>query len=234
MKRTWGTLLTVAVLALAIGLVWWFVARSSWRPPASIKPALPQIGSMDGFAAPAGREALQKPLLWSSRAPVEEVETVAVAAEESELAQLRLMAVLESGGQRIALLQRPDRSVLKVNSSTTEGEWRLDSFDGLMAVFVSGTGQRVERPLERVATAAPNSTGPARPPRAAQSGRPAPTQPSPAVVSGGRPGMAPTGALPPPPAPGFHSPRPVPPPSVPRSSSPATPAGAGASAPAAV
>ncbi|MBS0392342.1 MAG: hypothetical protein JSS19_15930 [Proteobacteria bacterium] len=66
---------------------------------------------------------------------------------EQEINQSRLTAVFESGRQRIALLQRPDGSPLKLTSDTKP--WRLESFDGRKALFVSEDGaQRVERPLE--------------------------------------------------------------------------------------
>ena len=157
MKRTWTALLAVAVLAVAAGVVWWWLGRSAWHPPASIKPALPDIALPQDGVPPQVKNALEKPLLWSSRAPVEAAEAESSKAPESELSQLRLMAVLESAGQRVALLQRPDRTVLKLNSSDPESGWRLESFDGAVAQFVSRSGQRIERPLERVGAAAPGA-----------------------------------------------------------------------------
>lgn len=189
MKRTWGFLLILAALALVASAAWWLFARSGWRPPTPIKPALPDIAVMTGFDAPQGRVAYEHPLMWSSRAPVEVAEATPEAAPESEIAQLRLMAVLESGGQRVALLQRPDRSVLKIDSAYPEGDWRLDTFDGLVAVFISGAGQRVERPLERAAAA----TAPARsggPVGAPPSGGPGGVSSNPNIPNPGRPSAA--------------------------------------------
>ena len=105
MKRTWTALLAVAVLAVAAGVVWWWLGRSAWHPPASIKPALPDIALPQDGVPPQVKNALEKPLLWSSRAPVEAAEAESSKAPESELSQLRLMAVLESAGQRVALVK---------------------------------------------------------------------------------------------------------------------------------
>ena len=231
MRRIWGLLLALALFAVAIGGAWWLLARASWRPPASIKPALPEIAAMSGFEMPQGRHALERPILWSSRAPVEAAEATPEAAPESEIAQLRLMAVLESGGQRVALLQRPDRSVLKLNSAAPEGDWRLDSFDGLVAVFVSGTGQRVERPLERTgatpaaARPGPSAGAPSRPaPGAAVQARQA--------TAGERPAPHPRAAVPAP-SHGMNLSQPAPT-GPPRSQPPASPSRPGAAAPAGV
>lgn len=161
MKRNWTLLLALAAFAIAASLTWWLMARTSWHPPSPIKPALPDIAVQTGFEGAIVKSALQKPLLWSSRAPVEERDEAGESAPKSEIDQFQLVAVLESGGQRVALLQRPDRSVLKIDSAAPEGDWQLDSFDGAVAVFVSNAGQRVERPLER--TAAAPSPGPSQP-----------------------------------------------------------------------
>ncbi|MBI3103017.1 MAG: hypothetical protein HYY98_15920 [Burkholderiales bacterium] len=63
-----------------------------------------------------------------------------------ELLQSRLMAVFESGKERVAVLQRQDGSVFKIGAVTEP--WKLQSFDGRKAYFVAADGQRVERPLE--------------------------------------------------------------------------------------
>lgn len=163
MRRTWGLLWGLAALAVVAGGVWWALGRSAWRPPTPVKPALPAIALASEGGGAQIRNALQKPLFWSSRTPPEVLSDAAPSAEpESELAQMRLMAVLESAGQRVALLQRPDQSVLKLDSASPEGDWGLQSFDGLVAVFVSRTGQRVERPLEGggAASAAPKRGAP--------------------------------------------------------------------------
>ena len=236
MRRTWTLLLALAAMALLAALAWWLLGRSAWRPPSPIKPALPEIAAVERTAGSHGKSALQAPLFWSSRTPVEvgEAEKKESAAE-AELSQLRLMAVLESGGQRVALLQRPDRSVLKLDSAQPEGEWRLESFDGLVAVFVSGAGQRVERPLERASSAPPG-----RPAPAAAGGRGAPTDSGvsqgrsrgKAVVERNQSKSAPNAAAPlPGPSSGLHPPeRTAPPRPLPPAASP----GVRASAPAGV
>ena len=239
MKRTWGGLLALGVLAVAISVVWWIWARASWRPPAPIKPALPDIASITGFDALQAKSALEKPLLWSSRAPVEEIDAASQAAPESEISQLRLMAVLETGGQRVALLQRPDQSVLKLDSAHPEGDWRLDSFDGLVAVFVSGAGQRVERPLERAGAAPagrpgapPGASAPARTGPGASAGGQTPARPAATDSRTGAPSQA-AGPNAAPNSYGLHPPRPAPagsPPSPPPASPPGPSANARAGA----
>ena len=242
MRRTWTWLLAAALLAVLAGLAWWWVGRSAWRPPTPIRPALPDIALVQDGAAVQVKAALDSPLLWSSRAPVETPEAAPEKAPESELAQLRLMAVLETAGQRVALLQRPDRTVLKLNSSDPESGWRLVSFDGAVAQFVSRSGQRVERPLERVGAAVP-----APAPGGAQRGAPSTALPPPQPRAGqsanldAQQGAANRSGGPERPPPGSSNGLPVPrsgaspmgmgsPPAV--SSAPPAPAGADANAPA--
>ena len=156
MKRLWTLLFALAVLALTAGVLWWLLGRSTWRPPAPMRPSIPEVAPLPVVSGAQGTNARLKPLFWSSRSPVEVSEAapnpdVAI----SEMSQMRLMAVIESGGQRVALLQRPDRSILKIDSALPEGEWRLESFDGAVAILVSAGGERVERPLDQ----APKPTG---------------------------------------------------------------------------
>ncbi|WP_255577456.1 MULTISPECIES: hypothetical protein [unclassified Acidovorax] len=96
------------------------------------------------------KQAVERPLLWASRRPVavEEKKTSLV----TELLQARLTAVFESGKERVAILQRPDGSTLKITGETKP--WRVESFDGRKALFVSADDQRVERPLEAGSAAA--------------------------------------------------------------------------------
>ena len=238
MKRAWLILMALAAFAIVASVAWWLVARSSWRPPVPIKPALPESIAMGDFAAPQSKHTLEMPLFWSSRAPVEEGEMKADAAPASEIAELRLMAIFESGGQRVALLQRPDRSVLKLDSANPEGDWRLDAFDGLVATFVSTSGQRVERPLERVgATAAAPAARPVAPPRGGP-GAAGGSQPPGAAAGGIRPEARPRPAVPAPASSGgLHPAKPAPAAGAsssqsPPASPPGTPPGVDASAPA--
>ncbi|MBL7088008.1 MAG: hypothetical protein ISS20_04270 [Acidovorax sp.] len=87
------------------------------------------------------------------------------------MTQSRLTAVLESGGERVAILQRADGSTLKITAVTQP--WRIVSFDGRKAVFASADEGQVERPLEAGSlAAAPVKLGPvadrARNPAASQ------------------------------------------------------------------
>ena len=176
MKRMAIILVFVAVVAVLVGIAWWVVGRSAWQPPAPVRPALPEIAQTEPVSAAGGKAALEAPLFWTSRAPVESGEVKVEVAPESEMSRMRLMAVLESGGQRVALLQRADRSVLKLDSAEPNPDWRLESFDGVTAVFVSRDGQRVERPLEK--TPGSSTTPPRSKPAVGRSAaaRPAPSR----------------------------------------------------------
>lgn len=171
MTRAVKLLTAVALIAVAVGILGWLVGRTAWQPPAPIKPALPAVAALQATRGSADQSALQKPLFWSTKAPAEAVEKAGdPAAVESEMAQMRLMAVLESGGHRVALLQRPDRTVLKLDSAESEEDWRLESFDGAVAVLASKNGQRIERPLEKAPSGAPTPNAPAARNRAASGG----------------------------------------------------------------
>lgn len=214
MNRAVKLLTAVALIAIAVGVLGWLVGRTAWQPPAPIKPALPEVVvALQATRGPASQGALQKPLFWSTRAPAEAVKKASEpAAVESEMAQMRLMAVLESGGHRVALLQRPDRTVLKLDSAESKEDWRLESFDGVMAVLVSKDGQRIERLLERAPSGAPTPNAPGARNRAVPGGSandqgrppigPPPASPgTPAPASGGvRPAQPGTSSPPRPPA----------------------------------
>ena len=207
MRRAGTLLMVVGAVAVVIGIAGWLLGRARWQPPAPVKPALPEIAVVQASPTALGQHALKSPLFWSSRAPVEAGEASAEpAAAESEMAQLRLMAVLESGGQRVALLQRPDRTVLKLDSAQPEGEWRLESFDGLVAVLVSTKGQRVERVLERT-----NAAPVAQPGQKAPSVRSGPSPGNSGLTQGQPPtggAAAPSVATPPAASGGLHPVRP--------------------------
>ncbi|MBS0506422.1 MAG: hypothetical protein JSR53_03460 [Proteobacteria bacterium] len=87
--------------------------------------------------------------MWTSRRPVE---SKAQNQQEQELAQARLLAVVESGGSRIALLQRANGTPMKLTSETKP--WRLLSFNGRQAQFLSDDGRRVDLQLEYAPPAA--------------------------------------------------------------------------------
>lgn len=144
MIRIWWFIPALALAALATSAYRWRIERDNWQPPRAKLPELPSVAALPVSVVPLSKQSLERPLLWSSRRPVLVGDKKAGLAQELE--QSRLMAVLESGAERVALLKRADGSVMKIN--TTSSPWRLESFDGRKAVFVSPDLLRVDRPLE--------------------------------------------------------------------------------------
>ncbi len=165
MNRSWLALPVLALLALLASAYWWRAERAAWHPPPPIQPELPQVAALRAPAPAQLRQALERPVFWESRRPVQPP-AAGSAGGDAQLSQARLMAVLESGPRQVALLQRPDGSTLKIGVDGDKA-WRLASFDGRVAVFEATGGRRIERTLEPAARAAPSGA------RAAASGRPA-------------------------------------------------------------
>lgn len=191
MRRFWFVVLGLACAGWALDAYWWSQVRASWHPPAAVPPALPELAGLPPISANPARQALARPLLWSSRRPVPAAAQAGTAGAGQELGQARLMAVLESGTRRIALLRRPDGSLLGIGTEASPGPWRLERFDGHVAVFVGADGARVERPLERAEAPAASPRAPAaapapRPPARAADAPPAPHAPA-ARPDGGTP-----------------------------------------------
>lgn len=135
----------LAAVALAASAYWWHTQKAMWTPPPERRPELPAFASLPGPQGAAVQHAQERPVLWASRRPPQVVEKKKDEAADS-LAQSRLMAVLESGPNRVAVLQQPDGSKLKITAETKP--WRIESFDGRKAVFLSADDRRIERPLE--------------------------------------------------------------------------------------
>lgn len=144
MIRLWHIAPVLAGIAIASNAVWWDMKRDAWEPPTAKVPDVPDIAPMPLRAPAAVTQALQRPLLWTSRRPIPVNDKKSGIAQE--LLQSRLMAVLESGNERVAILRRADGSVLKITA--VSDPWKLEAFDGRRAIFVSSDGQRVNRPLE--------------------------------------------------------------------------------------
>lgn len=160
MIRPWHLAPLLAGAALAASAYWWLAEKDRWQAPPARLPDLPVIVALPGPQGAIVRQSLARPLLWASRRPVEKDEKK--GGLERELMQSRLTAVFESGRARVALLQRPDGSTLKLSDESKP--WRLESFDGRKALFLSEDGtQRVERPLEAGARAAPPMRAGGRP-----------------------------------------------------------------------
>jgi hypothetical protein len=153
MIKSWYLAPVLGIVAVAASAYWWDAEKDRWTPPPPRKPDLPKVEPMPNVVRIRARQAVERPLLWTSRRPVAVDEKK--SSMVNELMQSRLTAVLESGKDRVAILQRADGSTLKITGETKP--WRVESFDGRKAFFVSADNQRVERPLEA------GSAAPARP-----------------------------------------------------------------------
>jgi hypothetical protein len=144
MIKPWHLLPVLAASALAASAYWWHAEKDRWTPPVPLKPDLPKVEPLPQHERVRARQALERPVLWTSRRPVEVDDKK--NSQAREITQSRLTAVFESGPERVAILQRADGSTLKVTSDSKP--WRIESFDGRKATFVSADDGRVVRPLE--------------------------------------------------------------------------------------
>lgn len=157
MIKPWHLGPALVAAALAASAYWWQTEKDRWTPPEARRPDLPKVEPLPQPEPMRAKQALERPVLWMSRRPLDADDKKSSLA--SELAQSRLTAVFESGNQRVAILQRPDGSTLKITTETKP--WRVVSFDGRKALFVSADDGRVERPLEAAGPAAAVRAGPA-------------------------------------------------------------------------
>ncbi len=148
----------LAVVALAASAYWWQTQKATWAPPFERRPDIPAFEPIPGPRGVVVRQARERPVLWASRRPPQVVETKKDEAADV-LSQSRLMAVLESGPARVAMLQQPDGKKLKLTTETKP--WSIESFDGRKAVFLSTDNRRIERLLEAGATP-PKAPAPVR------------------------------------------------------------------------
>jgi len=169
MIKPWYIFPVLAASALAASVYWWQAEKDRWTPPVARKPDLPKVEPLPQHASVRARQAIERPVFWTSRRPVEVDDKKNSLARE--LNQSRLTAVFESGRERVAILQRVDGSTLKITTETKP--WRIESFDGRRATFVSADDGRVVRPLEAGSPAvAKTPQGPA----VDRARKPAPTQ----------------------------------------------------------
>lgn len=146
MKKPWIVVPMLAAAALAASAYWWKTHQNDWNAPPPRQPDLPQYIPMASPPSVSTVQALARPLLWISRRPVESKNEGQKNQQEQELVQSRLLAVLESGGDRIALLQHANGTLLKLTSESKP--WRLESFDGRRAIFFSDEAKQSELFLE--------------------------------------------------------------------------------------
>lgn len=145
MTKPWQVAPWLALAALAASGWWWQAGKDAWRAPPARKPELPLVADIPAPPVLRAQQALERPLLWTSRRPTGAGDPKGGFAQE--LMESRLTAVFASGKNQLAVLQRKDGSSLKLG--TDSKPWRIESFDGRKAVFVSADQQRVERLLER-------------------------------------------------------------------------------------
>lgn len=150
MIKPWYIFPVLAASALVASAYWWQAEKDRWTPPAARKPDLPKVEPLQQHVSIRARQAIERPIFWTSRRPVAVDDKKNSLARE--LTQSRLTAVFESGLERVAILQRVDGSTLKITTETKP--WRIESFDGRRATFVSADDGRVVRPLEAGSPAA--------------------------------------------------------------------------------
>jgi hypothetical protein len=128
------------------GQYWWFRDHALWSPPPAKLPAVNPVQPLSADAALSIAAALERPVLWSSRRPpvIRKQDDRVV----DEINKSLLLAVLQSGDQLIALLRAPNGRLLKYSSQSQP--WRLESFDGRQASFVTAEGQHATLALQSV------------------------------------------------------------------------------------
>lgn len=145
--KFWITVIALVAACVSAAWQWWQRDHDRWRPPAALRPEVPNIATLPSPAEAPVSTALDRPLLWTSRRPPRAPTTEDRLIEE--LNQSRLLAVLQSGDQRVALLRAPNGRWVKYGSDTRP--WRLETFDGRQATFITEDGaQRAIRPLEPI------------------------------------------------------------------------------------
>lgn len=162
MTKPWQLAPGLALAALAVSGWWWQTGKDAWQAPSARQPELPAVTELAPPPVFRSQQALERPLLWTSRRPTGTGDPKGGFAQE--LMESRLTAVFASGKSQLAVLQRKDGSSLKLG--TDSKPWRIESFDGRKAVFVSADQQRVERLLEHVPGSEPKpaASGMPRPP----------------------------------------------------------------------
>lgn len=146
MIKPWHLGPVLAAAALGASAYWWQQHKNDWSAPAPLRPDLPQYTPIEQPAALSNAQTLARPVMWTTRRPIELKAENQKNQQEQELAQSRLLAVLESGASRIALLRRANGTSMKLSAETRP--WRLQSFNGRQAQFMSDDGRRVELQLE--------------------------------------------------------------------------------------
>ena len=138
MIKPWYLAPLLAAAALVASAYWWQAEKDRWVPPKERRPDLPKVEPMPQSVPMRARQALERPVLWVSRRPLDVDDKKGSVARE--LTQSRLTAVLESGGERVAILQRADGSTLKITAATQP--WRIVSFDRIAGrgTITSGVG----------------------------------------------------------------------------------------------
>lgn len=144
--KFWAFTALVLAACIGYGQYWWFRDHALWVPPPTKLPAVDPVQPLPADAGASISAAMERPILWSTRRPpvIKKQDDRVV----DEINKSSLLAVLQSGPQQIALLRAPDGRLIKYSSQTQP--WRLESFDGRQASFVTAEGQRATRALQSV------------------------------------------------------------------------------------
>lgn len=145
MIRYWLLLPVLAVLGLVGSALWWDAGKDWWHAPLAKVPDIQIVELVPMVSTATPLVALERPVFWSSRR-VKKPEPVKDTRQVDELSQARLLSVVQSGKQLVALLRRKDGTLAKYSHETQP--WHVESFDGRTATFVATDGQKVGLPLE--------------------------------------------------------------------------------------
>ena len=155
MIKPWHLLPVLAASALAASAYWWQAEKDRWTPPAPLKPDLPKVEPLPQHERMRARQALERPVFWTARRPVEVDDKKNSLARE--LTQSRLSAVFESGRDRVAILQRPDGSTLKITADTNvlvralvrdDPQQAQTATDALLSASLVAVALRATRPIQ--------------------------------------------------------------------------------------
>ena len=69
MTKPWQLAPWLAVAALAASAWWWQTGKDAWRAPTARMPELPVVAELPSPPVFHAQQALERPLLWTSRRP---------------------------------------------------------------------------------------------------------------------------------------------------------------------
>lgn len=140
MIRYWLLVPLFAFSTFAGSVYWWWSVRGDWWvPPPARLPDVPSANVINPPSTLPPTAALDRPLLWSSRR-YKSPPTQQDARLADEMAQARLLSVVQSGLTIIAVIRKKDGTVMRYTQNSEP--WRIHSFDGRTATMVAADGQQ--------------------------------------------------------------------------------------------